>query len=479
MDQYFYKKTNEDSKSLGITRAVFVLSFSLLVLTVTTLILPAEATSDETNADQDYQWSVLTGNDLLNDPTAIKILQNIEISKQRIAELKNPQVVMTEHQKFIEEQRMISQAKLQEQLDRMNKNHEDFLPRAAFAKFVAKQPAYLHDFYWSLFDYMEQKVINAREARDAILENGGSYYDAQQTFISLAQMPKAERIQYFNEMVIKYGQTNIISDMDDFKALPIKTQNAFYAYSEKNNLGAAKLYNLEEQAPSSDTTEAVQLVSFSSPIILGDTQDEIPPATTDVDPILTSSETAMDFDGYKYKTKVVGSMDNISEFTLSTWIKPDYSQGSSELTILSKENAFSLTINNNKLSQQIARFSVFDGIKWTMVESVSPIQEEWTHIAATLDGSSISIYINGNLEATKQIAGIPYMNSYGFVDTKPIENISSDSEILIGAQQTTKRGALKSMGFFAGSVDEVVIENKLLEDQQIIELCQQSQYYSA
>ena len=71
------------------------------------------------------------------------------------------------------------------------------------------------------------------------------------------------------------------------------------------------------------------------------------------------------------------------------------------------------------------------------------------------------------------------MNSYGFVEAQPLENISSESEILIGAQLSTMRGDHKTMGFFSGLVDEVIIENELLGEQQITELCHQSQYYLA
>jgi len=92
-----------------------------------------------------------------------------------------------------------------------------------------------------------------------------------------------------------------------------------------------------------------------------------------------------------------------------------------------------------------------------MVESSSTIEEEWTHIAATLEGSTMSLYINGNIEATTEIQGIPTINSYGFLEEKTIDNISSDSEIIIGAQQSNKRDFQKSLGFFSGLVDEIVI----------------------
>ena len=130
-----------------------------------------------------------------------------------------------------------------------------------------------------------------------------------------------------------------------------------------------------------------------------------------------------------------------------------------------------------KWAHKVVRFSVFDGIKWTMVDSSTTIEEEWTHIATTFEGSTISLYINGKTEATKEIEGIPSINSYGFLEEKTIENISSDSEIIIGAQESSKRTFQNTMGFFSGLVDEIVILDESLEDQQIFDLCQQSQYY--
>jgi len=182
--------------------------------------------------------------------------------------------------------------------------------------------------------------------------------------------------------------------------------------------------------------------------------------------------------GNDYVTKDVDSMDSVSEFTLSAWVNPSYDEGSSELTILSKENAFALTINNVKWPEKIVRFSIFDGIKWTIIESTSTVEEEWTHIAATLDDSTISLYINGKIEATKKIEGIPTLNSRGYLEVKSFESISSDSEIIIGAQLSSKRGIDKSMGFFSGLVDEVVIEDESLAEEQIDELCQQSEHFS-
>ena len=365
-----------------------------------------------------------------------------------------------------------------EELERMYKKYEDHTPRAAFAKFVDKKPDKYHDFYWELFNYMEQKVIVARQARDLILENGGTRSQAQETFVALAKMPKAERLQIVNELNVKYGFLNKMSNYDDFNKLPIETRNAYAQYFEKNKPISSAIIRSSETVSPSDTSTSVKLVSFTSPFVVEESGDKFSnDEKNEVTKIL--SPTSLSFSGNGYTTKIIDSMDEVSQFTLSAWVKPDFSKGSTELTILSKENAFSLTITNYISPEHIVRFSVFDGIKWTMLESSSTIDEKWTHVAVTLDGASLSLFIDGNLEATKQIQGIPGMNSYGFVSLHDVENISSEKTILIGAQESTKRGELKQKGFFSGQIDEVVIEDDLFNEQKIQDLCQESQYYSA
>jgi len=139
-----------------IGRAILVtICISLSGITLLSLFASADAASNGTDYEQDsYEWNVLAGEDLLNDPLAAKILQNIEISKQRIAQLQDPQIHKTEHEKFVDQLRQMANEKLQEDLERMYKNNEEFTPRAAFAKYVAKKPAELHDLYWELFEYM-------------------------------------------------------------------------------------------------------------------------------------------------------------------------------------------------------------------------------------------------------------------------------------------------------------------------------------
>jgi len=411
------------------------ITFSFILLfSITSNTIYAESSSDSVNVSE---WTTYSGESILTDPTAQTILKSIEISKRILAELQNPQQPqLTEHQKFIEEQRKIAQAQLQEELDRIDKRHADKAPRAAFAKYVSKFPERYHDYLWELFDYMYSKVIVAREHRDNVLANGGSASDAQQVFVQYAAISKAERIEFASEMILKHELVNKISNIDDFNALPTNTKQHFVTYMNSIGLGKYAMNPMYDSDPLSgmssqvDTQKTIlqqseivtidysqQSDGLEQIFVINNDENNIVELTHE-EPV---SQTVKQFNGYNYGTQSAKLMNDVSEFTLSAWVKPDYSSGSAEFTILSKENAFKLTINNINTPEKVAKFSIFDGFKWTIIHSYSTIKEDWTHIAAKLDGQTISLYINGNLETTKQIEGIPTLNSYGFFEPGPIE----------------------------------------------------------
>ncbi len=244
-------------------RKILAVTFSLVMLfSVTSYSVYAE--DDSPNVSE---WEEYDKDKILNDPFAQRLLEYIKISKQRIAELKNQERIQTEHEKFIEQQRQIANAQLQEELDRMNKNYADKTPRAAFAKFVSKYPEEYHDYYWSLFNYMYSKVEIAREHRDQILANGGSFQQAQQAFIEHASITRAERIQFSSDMIDKYELYNKVSDINDFNALPDETKAAFVAHMEQKGLGKYALNPMYDKKPSSkmqtiDTTAQTEVYTI-------------------------------------------------------------------------------------------------------------------------------------------------------------------------------------------------------------------------
>lgn len=181
-----------------------------------------------------------------------------------------------------------------------------------------------------------------------------------------------------------------------------------------------------------------------------------------------SDQAALALTGQGYIKENVESTKNISNFTISAWVKPDYSQGSCQFTVIGKENTFILAINNNLPPQKKAVFSVFDGIKWHTVESKSDIQEQWTYLAATFNGSTISIYVNGTIESTVHIQGIPTITTDGQLSTKTVNSLSSNADIVIGAYVNSVRGKVANQ--FSGLINSINLYDSLLEQSQIAKL---------
>ena len=198
----------------------------------------------------------------------------------------------------------------------------------------------------------------------------------------------------------------------------------------------------------------------------------------EIDEIIGLNSLKLDGQGYSVEET---SPKTLNAFSLSAWIKPDYSAGSSEFTIVSKEKAFVLALNNNISPYKVAKFSIFDGTKWNTVESITKIDEKWTHLVATFDGSSIAIYVDGNLESTQPIEGVSLLTVSGIAELKTIDTISSNSDIVIGAYMNENHGTGYPSNQFSGLVDDVKLYESRLESSQIEELYNQSltSYYSS
>ncbi|MGQ0375949.1 MAG: LamG domain-containing protein, partial [Nitrososphaerota archaeon] len=183
--------------------------------------------------------------------------------------------------------------------------------------------------------------------------------------------------------------------------------------------------------------------------------------------------TALHLGGYEDYVKIENDNAtlNLTQLTIAGWVKPDYSDGSPEFTVIGKSNAFSLSINNIIPTEKIAKFAVFNGIEWTTVESYDKITDgSWTHLAATFNGTEISIYVNGTLQSTQKVDGLPYISVDGQIETKTVNEITSESDIVIGAYLSEIRsGSPKILNKFSGLIDDVHLHEKLLGAEEILE----------
>ena len=160
--------------------------------------------------------------------------------------------------------------------------------------------------------------------------------------------------------------------------------------------------------------------------------------------------------------------EELNQLTVSAFIKPNYTSGSAEFTILSKENSFTLSLNNVISPEHLPKFSVFDGISWTEVIGSTQI-EEWTHLVAIINYTTISLYINGTLEDTAKLSE-PILVSGNQIQLTTFDIMTTNSDLVIGAYISTSRGETTLSNHFSGSIDDILIYKEILNESQIHEI---------
>ena len=173
--------------------------------------------------DSQFEFTTITGDEIETSSVAQQMLERIELSKKILVDLiEGKNLEKTEEQKFIDEQRKISQQELQVQLDRMNKDYEPFAPRNAFAGYLSGVNPTYHGIYWDQFNYVYEKVKIAKAAHQAVIDQGGTYQEALQEYVKYASMTRVEIIELNQELNIKYGfaDADIQKDFDKFGKLP-------------------------------------------------------------------------------------------------------------------------------------------------------------------------------------------------------------------------------------------------------------------
>jgi hypothetical protein len=165
--------------------------------------------------------------------------------------------------------------------------------------------------------------------------------------------------------------------------------------------------------------------------------------------------------------------EKLNEFSISVWVKPDFKVGApATLSIVSELNAFNLSINNDKVDQNVAVFSVYDGIKWHLVQSKSAISESWTHLSATYSDNQIKIFVNGIQENSQTIDGdYSLTHQYGESTQNNLDFISSNSNIIVGGFIPLKLDA-RVKNYFSGQIDDILLYDTIILKDQISTLYQ-------
>jgi len=158
-----------------------------------------------TDAFAQSDFKKIEGDEILTNSVSQDILTKIEFAKKQFLQVKEIQNTRNAQQKLIDEQRTIAQESLKQELKRMEKTYEEFTPRNAFAKYVSNLNVTNHEIFWDQFDYLHAKISLARDARDSVLKQGGSFSDAMKQYVQFAKMPKIEMQNIVRDLNIKHN----------------------------------------------------------------------------------------------------------------------------------------------------------------------------------------------------------------------------------------------------------------------------------
>lgn len=174
-----------------------------------------------TNAFAETNFKKVEGDDLKN-PVSVDILKKIEIARKQFEQTKENEQKRNEQQKLIDEQRTLAKASLNDELKRMEKKYEEFTPTNAYARFVSNTNSSNPGIFWDQFNYLQAKVAIAKEARDSVLQQGGTYSDAMKQYVHYAKMSKIEMLNVIRDLNIKHNlaQEEIQSNFDINGKLP-------------------------------------------------------------------------------------------------------------------------------------------------------------------------------------------------------------------------------------------------------------------
>lgn len=174
----------------------------------------------------------LASDAIKNNPFAMKILQNIEISKQRIAQMQQN----TNNMQQVDQKRSIVKT-LEEQAyqslqTKMGVNDS----KNYYARFVSTvQNDNAKKVFSGQFSLLSNRVDAGHAAMKQVLDNGGTWEDAMNAFSQYAAIKRADMVQANQNLNLQYGlaDATVQSSFDKNGMLPddyIKMPSTFLSH---------------------------------------------------------------------------------------------------------------------------------------------------------------------------------------------------------------------------------------------------------
>ena len=193
-------QTTDKGKKMNKRSQICVFAGVLAALIVVTNFGFAWADTGASNTN-----TILASDNIKNDPTAMKILQNIELFKQRYAAMQQKQQLVDQQNQIIEQQRKLAGEYLQADLAGMNNENNLATPKNAYAIFVTHVDNSAQNLFWEQFNFMQAKVQNGKDAMNRVLKNGGTMQEALQAYSNEAAIHKDQLISINKDLNVKYN----------------------------------------------------------------------------------------------------------------------------------------------------------------------------------------------------------------------------------------------------------------------------------
>ncbi len=161
---------------------------------------------------------------------------------------------------------------------------------------------------------------------------------------------------------------------------------------------------------------------------------------------------AIDFDGSDDHVEVASAPFELDVFSVATWFKYNGSHASLWSSVVSVGNlnsGYGWALGTSNSNTNIGLWADVGGT-WAHTGSIIVTADEWTHIVATFDGTTVSIYKNAGTPVTASRSGT-------------IGDYASVSKLYIGEDSTGGRN-------INASIDQVSIWNKALTAQEVTDI---------
>lgn len=159
-----------------------------------------------TTATQSFADGEIKATDQIKkNPAQMQILKKIELSKKILAEMQQGKQIQNEQALKIAEMRKEAKTRLSTEVNRMNAEYDQYTPKNAFSKFVSKKPTEIQGIYWAMFNYQQEKVKLAKDARDQVLAHGGASQEAWNAYHKASAINRIKVIELNTEYNIRHG----------------------------------------------------------------------------------------------------------------------------------------------------------------------------------------------------------------------------------------------------------------------------------